>query len=389
MKLLGKKTKFKRPQLKVGKSFLIKLYTILNDKKDKNNSKYIHWTKDGQSFIITNSNDFTKYVLPKFFNHQKFSSFVRQLNLYNFHKIKTGKKEEQKYTHNEFSKDKTIEQIKLIKKQVKSKDDDLSNQNIEILEPNIIEKISDKYSTKIEKLDELEKNEFQTLILNGDMSNITNQKKILSYLLDNSLRNENIQNNIKNEIKNLVQINNNLIEQIQKYNNILINQNENSKKMKVLVIFLVTLLLKKIKNNNKNNNNKNNSKNNKNQEKFIKFVDKYIAYKNNQKKNLKISIISNSSINTVYIDDSVIQKQDNFLINQDIFQDNIHNNANYIDYLNNSKFKSPDLDLKNSISRNNLACPKIFGDMSLRQSRDSRFIGNNIFNSFNNSLNKY
>ena len=108
MNQLGKKRKFIRPNQNT--SFLIKLYTILNE--EKKYSKYIHWCKNG--FIITNLKNFIKYVLPDFFKDISFFSFVRQLNLYDFHKVKTDKKEEIKYIHEQFSKDKSENEIKLI-----------------------------------------------------------------------------------------------------------------------------------------------------------------------------------------------------------------------------------------------------------------------------------
>ncbi|KAF9994453.1 stress-responsive transcription factor hsf1, partial [Modicella reniformis] len=48
---------------------------------------FIKWSDDGQSFIVMNQVEFAKEVLPKFFKHSNFSTFVRQLNMYGFHKV--------------------------------------------------------------------------------------------------------------------------------------------------------------------------------------------------------------------------------------------------------------------------------------------------------------
>ncbi|KAG0001244.1 stress-responsive transcription factor hsf1 [Modicella reniformis] len=65
-------------------AFLTKLYNMVNG---ANSSELIKWSDDGQSFIVANHVEFAKEVLPKFFKHNNFSSFVRQLNMYGFHKV--------------------------------------------------------------------------------------------------------------------------------------------------------------------------------------------------------------------------------------------------------------------------------------------------------------
>ncbi|KAI0636609.1 hypothetical protein C8Q77DRAFT_1036256, partial [Trametes polyzona] len=64
--------------------FLLKLYEIVNDPA---NEELIKWSEAGDSFYIYHQERFAREVLGKWFKHQNFSSFVRQLNLYGFRKI--------------------------------------------------------------------------------------------------------------------------------------------------------------------------------------------------------------------------------------------------------------------------------------------------------------
>ncbi|KAJ2710704.1 Heat shock transcription factor, partial [Coemansia sp. D1744] len=64
--------------------FLNKLYSMVDDRASDD---LIRWTSDGNSFVVLRHEDFAKEVLPRFFKHSNFSSFVRQLNMYGFHKV--------------------------------------------------------------------------------------------------------------------------------------------------------------------------------------------------------------------------------------------------------------------------------------------------------------
>lgn len=46
----------------------------------------ISWTSTADSFNIKNVSRFTEEVLPRYFKHRNFSSFIRQLNMYGFRK---------------------------------------------------------------------------------------------------------------------------------------------------------------------------------------------------------------------------------------------------------------------------------------------------------------
>mmetsp|Transcript_6034 Transcript_6034/g.14628 ORF Transcript_6034/g.14628 Transcript_6034/m.14628 type:complete len:341 (+) Transcript_6034:40-1062(+) len=46
------------------------------------------WSADGKSFVIRDVDSFARDVLPLYFKHSKFASFVRQLNFYSFRKLR-------------------------------------------------------------------------------------------------------------------------------------------------------------------------------------------------------------------------------------------------------------------------------------------------------------
>ncbi|KAI9277036.1 hypothetical protein BDA99DRAFT_494715 [Phascolomyces articulosus] len=64
--------------------FLSKLFIMVND---PTTNELIRWSNDGTSFIVTRPTELAKRILPQFFKHDHFSSFVRQLNTYGFHKV--------------------------------------------------------------------------------------------------------------------------------------------------------------------------------------------------------------------------------------------------------------------------------------------------------------
>ncbi|KAJ3472954.1 hypothetical protein NLI96_g13189 [Meripilus lineatus] len=65
-------------------NFVTKLYQMINDPKS---AQFISWTELGTSFVVSNVGEFSRTILGSHFKHNNFSSFVRQLNMYGFHKI--------------------------------------------------------------------------------------------------------------------------------------------------------------------------------------------------------------------------------------------------------------------------------------------------------------
>ncbi|KAJ8902911.1 hypothetical protein NDN08_006229 [Rhodosorus marinus] len=63
--------------------FLTKLYDLVDDPRT---NELVSWSPDGRIFTVHKTTQFERDVLPKYFKHNNFSSFVRQLNQYGFHK---------------------------------------------------------------------------------------------------------------------------------------------------------------------------------------------------------------------------------------------------------------------------------------------------------------
>jgi hypothetical protein len=64
--------------------FLSKLYELVDD---PNTTNLVSWMDSGDAFMVHRPNEFAREILPRYFKHNNFSSFVRQLNQYGFHKL--------------------------------------------------------------------------------------------------------------------------------------------------------------------------------------------------------------------------------------------------------------------------------------------------------------
>jgi hypothetical protein len=59
--------------------FLTKTYEMVDE---PSTDAVVAWTPSGTSFVVASQPEFCRDLLPKYFKHNNFSSFVRQLNTY-------------------------------------------------------------------------------------------------------------------------------------------------------------------------------------------------------------------------------------------------------------------------------------------------------------------
>lgn len=390
--MIGKKRTHKKIESKQDK-FLLKLYEILSKEEY---SEIIHWSQNGSYIIIANAHLLEQKILPIYFNHQNYSSFVRQLNMYNFHKIRTDPNKPEQYFINEtLNKSKTMKEIKDFKRKEKNRQkclffqDEDSNIKYTIL-PDKKEKDikNQEISITLEEKEEEKENAFKQTTEKGKMDENEKEKLLLS-LLDKTKENIDKVNEYRNKLKEMNEKQSEINTQIKNINDEIESQNIFLKKIKGLYFFLVTLLMrknnciteKKIENKINIGSNEIN-KNIKSKKTLFDFVNKYIDYighkniigfinfiKTNKLNNNK----KNNSINCKYLS-NIVQKEENFSIKKE--------NLDFDDYLN----KIEILSFKSRKSNK-------FNDSFSYSAEDKNFNssfsvigGNNLFNmNFDNS----
>ncbi|KAK7083261.1 stress-responsive transcription factor hsf1 [Halocaridina rubra] len=133
-------------------AFLSKLWRLVDDKKTDD---LICWTQTGTSFIIQNQARFAYELLPQYYKHNNMASFIRQLNMYGFHKVVSAdsgglrvEKDEMEFAHPAFQRgcEELIENIKR-KKQRRLPSDEMDFSQIPVSRTTVAED-----STKVDKL---------------------------------------------------------------------------------------------------------------------------------------------------------------------------------------------------------------------------------------------
>lgn len=77
----GSKNKSKKDARVVVPRFLTKTYEMMMEPRHRD---LVDWNREGTVIVIKNVHGFSEKVLPQYFKHSNYASFVRQLNMYGF-----------------------------------------------------------------------------------------------------------------------------------------------------------------------------------------------------------------------------------------------------------------------------------------------------------------
>ena len=111
-------TEAKKHKGGVATPFPMKLHEMLIDVEKKGMSEIVSWQPHGRAFLVHIPKDFVDKILPKYFKQTKIGSFQRQLNLYGFTRISSGK-DKGGYYHELFLRSKLFLADQMVRNKVK------------------------------------------------------------------------------------------------------------------------------------------------------------------------------------------------------------------------------------------------------------------------------
>ncbi|KAK7369015.1 hypothetical protein VNO80_11049 [Phaseolus coccineus] len=89
------------PRQRCPPPFLLKTYDLLEEGEAEDITKIVSWNAEGTAFVVWSPAEFSELTLPRYFKHNNFSSFIRQLNTYGFKKMSSKRWE---FKHEKFQR---------------------------------------------------------------------------------------------------------------------------------------------------------------------------------------------------------------------------------------------------------------------------------------------
>ena len=223
---------------KENNNFLFQLKKILENPKNYN---IINWDLTGKYFIIKNVNEFTEKILPLYFRHKNYSSFVRQLNLYDFHKLKS-ENGSQVYKHRLFVRNKSY-LIDSIKRKINN------NNKKKLFKFNIKKnQKNNNYNNynKIQENKEIFDNIYKQLNSNQKISKQSLENH-LNILIQQTNSNNKKQDFLLKKFDELSNKNENFINQNQIILNDIIKKTHDNRKLETVILFILEVIMNKNK----------------------------------------------------------------------------------------------------------------------------------------------